>query len=269
MTKKLISLALLLVAVFTLHAQEKQGMVPVPGGTFQMGSPSGGRSNERPVRSVTVSSFFMDIHPVTQKQWHEIMGTNPSYFKGDDRPVESVSWFDAAEYANRLSRREGLTPAYGISGNGDGRTVTWNRDANGYRLPTEAEWEYAARGGNGSPGNFTYSGSGNINEVAWYIENNGGGTQPVGTLKPNALGLYDMSGNVWEWCWDWWYGAYPDTAQTDPDGASSGSYRVIRGGSWNDSDGRVRSASRSSGSPPARSHYNGFRLVRSGLTAGR
>jgi formylglycine-generating enzyme required for sulfatase activity len=130
----------------------------------------------------------------------------------------------------------------------------------GYRLPTEAEWEYTARGGDDSPGNFTYSGSNNIDEVAWYEGNSGEKIHPVGTKKANVLGLYDMSGNVWEWCWDW-YGDYSGKAEKDPVGVSSGSGRVIRGGSWNDSVSNQRSTFRGGNHPSNRNAYIGFRLV--------
>jgi len=238
--------------------------VRVQGGTFQMGSPAGtpnSRDNERPVRRVTVSTFYMSRHLVTQREWVELMGSNPSRFRGDNRPVENVSWFDAIEFANAKSRRAGLTPVYAISGTGANRTVTWNRTANGYRLPTEAEWEFAARGGIVCRGNFTFSGSNTLGDVGWYQGNSGGGTQDVGMRRPNAIGLYDMSGNVWEWVWDW-LGAYPSAAQTDPVGASSGSNRVHRGGSWNFSSWNVRSAIRSGSHPSHRVVYLGFRLVR-------
>jgi formylglycine-generating enzyme required for sulfatase activity len=230
-------------------------MVRVEGGTFQMGSNV--HDSEKPIRAVTVKGFYMGKYPVTQKEWFEVMGTNPSYFKGDNLPVEPVSWLDAVEYCNRRSIKEGLTPAY--SGSGNNITCNWN--ANGYRLPTEAEWEYAAKGGNRDPIVYEYSGSNSVDSVAWYTSNSGGGTRPVGTKAPNSLGLYDMSGNVWEWCWDW-YGSYPAGAQTDPQGASSGSLRVRRGGGGRSSAQGVRSAVRGSYAPSDRFNFLGFRLVR-------
>jgi len=235
--------------------QDRRLFVRVEGGTFQMGAPSGGYDDERPVRSVTVGSFHMGKHPLTQREWRDVMGANPSHFKGDSLPVESVSWFEAVEYANRRSKKEGLTPAYSESGG----SVTWNRGANGYRLPTEAEWEYAARGGKMSR-NYEYSGSNNAGEVAWYCDNSGSKTHAVGQKEANELGLHDMSGNVWEWCWDW-YGAYPSKAETDPVGAPSGSARVARGGGWGSNAGIVRCADRSRSDPSGRNKNVGFRLV--------
>jgi len=252
------------------------GMVRVEGGTFTMGSAALFDDcccfrAEMPARSVTVSGFWMGRFLVTQGEWYDVMGTNPSHFQGDmvpartnwrNLPVESVSWLDAVEFANAKSLRAGLTPAYAISGTGASRVVSWNCGANGYRLPTEAEWEFAARGGMACRGNFEFSGSNVAGEVAWYRENSGGGTQPVRTLRPNALGIYDMSGNVWEWVWDLW-GPYPSVAQTDPAGASSGSFRVLRGGSWGNSAAIVRCAFRVGDAPWGRGGDLGFRLVRS------
>ena len=226
-----------------------------------MGSPNEGNEDEKPARKVTVDGFYMCRFPVTQREWLEVTGTTPCHFKGDNFPVVNVNWFDAIEYANLRSLREGLTPAYGTGDAG----ITWDRDANGYRLPTEAEWEFAARGGHDSPGNFMFSGSDNVDEVAWYCGNSVGNMHEVGTKKPNALGLYDMSGNVWEWVWDW-YGRYPNMAQTNPDGAPPGAYRVIRGGSWGNSARDVRCASRNDyyywNAPSDRYNTVGFRLVR-------
>jgi formylglycine-generating enzyme required for sulfatase activity len=205
---------------------------------------------------VTVRSFYIGKYEVTQREYQEVMGTNPSNFKGDNLPVENVSWFDAVEYCNKRSQKEGLTPAYTINGT----NVTWNRNANGYRLPTEAEWEYACRAGTTT----AYNTGANISDnTGWYVANNGNRTHPVGQKPANAWGLYDMHGNVLEWCWDW-YGNYPSTAQTDPTGASSGVDRVIRGGRWINSAQYVRSAVRSVSTPSVRHNLLGFRVVRNG-----
>jgi len=243
-------------------------MVLINGGTFTMGSPANeaGRKDDEVQHQVTVSSFYMANYEVTEWQW----GSKTS--KGNP-PADSIDWYDAVKYCNRLSQKEGLTPAYTIDENrkdpnntndnvNDYKkwTVTWNRNANGYRLPTEAEWEYAAKGGNGSPGNYIYAGSNNIYEVAWHRERSISGELDVGAKKPNRLGLYDMSGGVSEWCWDW-YGTYASGAQTDPLGASSGSYRVLRGGNRNSSAEDVRSAARNKDKPVKHS-YTGFRVVR-------
>jgi uncharacterized repeat protein (TIGR02543 family) len=255
-------------------------MVYVPGGSFQMGNPdsSVGDSDERPVHTVTVSGFYIGKHEVTQGQWQAVMGSLPSslpsssYGVGANYPVYYVNWYDAVEFCNALSQREGLTSYYTINKDQTDPNntssydtykwlITTNTSAAGYRLPAEAQWEYAAKGGNGSPGNYTYSGSNTAADVAWYDYNGGSGSKAVGTKAANGLGIYDMSGNVWEWCWDW-YEAYPSTAQTDPAGASSGSDRVARGGSWDDSAEYVRSAHRDDGNPNSRSISVGFRLVR-------
>jgi formylglycine-generating enzyme required for sulfatase activity len=185
------------------------------------------------------------------------MGNNPSYFKGDNLPVERVNWYEAVEYCNKLSQKEGLTPAY----RGNGNDIVCDFNASGYRLPTEAEWEYAAKGGNKDYLSYEYAGGNSIGSVAWYGGNSGSTTHPVGTKQPNSLGLYDMSGNVWEWCWDW-YGSYAGGSQTDPRGASSGAYRVNRGGSWYDDAALVRSAYRYYITPSDRYNFLGFRLVR-------
>jgi len=277
-------------------------MVQIPGGSFEMGNDN--YNNERPVHKVTLSSFYMGKYEVTQEQWEAIMGNNPSRFNDSPedgevqgkRPVEQVSWYDTLVFCNKLSMKEGLSPAYRISGSTDpafwvtlydnyqsiGNAETWDAveivaGSNGYRLPTEAQWEYAARGGNGSPGNYTYSGSNNIDTVAWYGANYGnyGGnsdqmTHEVGKKIPNGLGLYDMSGNVWELCWDW-YNNYSSEKQTDPMGAAAGHGRVLRGGSWNNGASYARSSVRSyvepydwinSDFPSTGSSYVGFRLIR-------
>jgi formylglycine-generating enzyme required for sulfatase activity len=232
-------------------------MVWVEGGTFQMGS-NNGFGDEKPVHTVTVGGFYMGKYEVTQKEWVEIMGINPSWFKGDNLPVELVSWNEAIEYCNRLSLKEGLTPAY----RGSGDNIACNFNASGYRLPTEAEWEYAAKDGNRNYLSYEYAGGNNVDVVAWYYENSGDTTHPVGMKQPNSLGLYDMSGNVYEWCWDW-YGSYSGGNQANPSGpASSGTSRVGRGGSWSGTAASVRSALRSYGTPSDRDSNLGFRLVR-------
>ena len=173
--------------------------------------------------------------------------------KGANRPAEGVSWFDCIQFCNKLSEMEGLEPVYTVNG----RDVTCNWTAKGYRLPTEAEWEYAARAGQ----KYIYAGGNNVDEVAWYKDNSGGETHPVGQKHPNHFGLYDMSGNVWEWVWDW-RGTYSSSPTVDPQGPTSGSRRVFRGGGWRGSARHVRVSLRSS--YPASGYYNlGFRLCRS------
>ncbi|MDR1218399.1 MAG: formylglycine-generating enzyme family protein [Treponema sp.] len=233
------------------------GFVLVPAGTFSMGS-GNGDSDEKPMHQVTISkAFYMSDHEVTQKEWVEVMGNNPSNWKGDDLPVEQVSWFDAIEYCNKRSIREGLMPAY----SGSGEYIRCDFKASGYRLPTEAEWEWAAKGGGKDFMVYEYSGSNSVDGVAWHSGNSGGQTHPVKTKGKNSLGLYDMSGNVWEWCWDW-YEAYSSGSQTDPSGAAAGSYRVPRGGSWDYDAQILRSAYRYGHTPSDGSSDVGFRLVR-------
>jgi formylglycine-generating enzyme required for sulfatase activity len=197
----------------------------------------------------------MGKYEVTQKEYQAVMGTNPSSFNGGTLPVERVSWYDAVNYCNALSKKEGLTPAYTVNGT----NVTWFRGANGYRLPTEAEWEYACRAGTTTP----YSSGSSVDAAGWYGNNSGSVTQPVGQKQANAWGLYDMHGNVWEWCWDW-YGNYSSGSQTDPTGAASGSFRVLRGGGWDGLASYLRSAFRDGHNPSSQFSNYGFRLVRSG-----
>jgi formylglycine-generating enzyme required for sulfatase activity len=184
------------------------------------------------------------------------MGNNPSNWKGDTLPVEQVSWYDCVEFCNKLSQKEGLTPCY----SGSGTSITCDWTANGYRLPTEAEWEFAARGGNQSKG-YKYSGSNDIANVAWYNRNSGSKPHIVGGKQANELGIHDMSGNVWEWNWDL-DGAYPSYAQTNPHGAVNMSNTVFHGGSWvNDEDNCTISCRNYCGAYNSNSGI-GFRVVR-------
>lgn len=215
-------------------------MVAVEGGTFTMGATSEQGSdaceNEKPAHEVTLSDYYIGQTEVTQALWEAVMGSNPSFFKGDNLPVECVSWNDCQVFIQNLNQLKGKQ----------------------FRLPTEAEWEYAARGGRKSRG-YKYAGSNDIGSVAWYWDNSGNGTHPVATKQANELGVYDMSGNVWEWCSDW-YGDYQSSSQSDPQGPSSGFDRVRRGGGcyFNARDCRV--SCRSDYSPGIRNSNLGLRL---------
>ncbi|MDR2633149.1 MAG: SUMF1/EgtB/PvdO family nonheme iron enzyme [Treponema sp.] len=228
-----------------------EGFVRIPAGTFTMGSPAGGGwPGSGPQHPVTVSSFSMSRYELSQREWKAVMGSNPSEFKGENLPVESVSWYDAIAYCNKRSEKEGLSPAYTVNGD----RVSWNRSANGYRLPTEAEWEYACRAGTTTP----FSTGNTI--TASQAKYDGKNTWNVGSGAANAWGLYDMHGNVKEWCWDWG-GTYSSASQKDPVGPVSGTLRVLRGGSWSDSEGTLLSAVRDGIGPRSSSQRTGFRLV--------
>ena len=216
-------------------------MVKIEGGTFHMGATSEQGNyddDEKPVHSVTLSDYYIGETEVTQELWEAVMGSNPSEFKGDNqRPVEYVSWYDCQEFIKKLNQLTGKK----------------------FRLPTEAEWEYAARGGKYSRG-YKYSGSNDVDEVAWYESNSGETTHPVATKEANELGLYDMNGNVYEWCKDW-YGYYQSNSQTNPTGPSEGGHRVLRGGSWYYFDGSVRVSNRNCSTPERRYDNYGLRLA--------
>jgi len=242
---------------------------------------------------VTVADFYIGRYDVTQKEWVEVMGTNPSKFKGDNLPVEMVSWYDSIEYCNKRSLKEGLRPYYNIDRRtrdpnnrpdptfGDLDAVKWtvtvNAGANGYRLPTEAEWEYAAGGGQKSR-SYTYSGSDNVDEVAWYWRNSGDKPlsgawnwplivqnhdrpRPVGAKKPNELGLYDMSGNVRQWCWVWHGDRVAHGA--NPQGPRGGFSRVWKGGGWIGADFCCNPAYRGSLAANGKGPDQGLRVCRS------
>jgi formylglycine-generating enzyme required for sulfatase activity len=260
----------------------------IPPGIFQMGSDHC-TPLEQPVRPVKISqAFYLGIHEVTQAQYRQIMSTNPSFFaaaknqeasdyaNADAHPVEQVSWFDCVRFCNLLSMNQKLTPCYMNKSRGtiiaDNDAVTCDWTANGYRLPTEAEWEYACRAGTTTRYYWGEAMSSRaIKQYAWYVDNAletawtkphapRPGTQPVGTKLPNAFGLFDMTGNVWEWCWDW-YGGYDTRAQLDPKG-SRGFCRVARGGSWSSFSFLLPSAYRSGTEPNCRPIDQGFRILR-------
>ena len=307
--KKTVLLLTTLFAVslfFTAYPQAKreqaiisENFVFIGGGAFMMGSPEDEPNREHPYayyagetqHSVTVSSFYMSKYQVTQKEWYDVMGTTlrqkkfkkdeagPLYGEGDDYPMYLVSWYDAVEYCNKRSLKEGLTPAYDIDkkrrdpdNKSEYDDIKWwverNPEANGYRLPTEAEWEYACRAGTTTPfntGNYITTDQANFDGRYPYNNDTKGiyrkSTTPVGSFAPNQWGLYDMHGNVWEWCWDWFDG-YANSQSSDPVGPVSGEQRMIRGGSWGSNGQFLRSAYRRSKYSYYRDNLIGFRVVR-------
>ncbi|MBO7382048.1 MAG: formylglycine-generating enzyme family protein [Muribaculaceae bacterium] len=216
-------------------------MIAVHGGTFKMGGTSEQGSDaeidELPPHKVTLSDYYIGKCEVTQALWKAVMGNNPSKFKGDNLPVEKVGWDDCNTFISKLNQLTGRK----------------------FRLPTEAEWEYAARGGRKSKG-YKYAGGNDVGQVAWYDNNSSSATHPVGQKSPNELGIYDMSGNVMEWCEDW-YDDYTSSSQTNPTGPQSGSYRVARGGSWNYDATSCRVSRRAYGIPLFSTQFYGFRLA--------
>lgn len=281
--KKLLSTILMILGVLCMtnaisYNAPSGDFVLINGGTFTMGSPSSEdwRSNDEVQHRVTLSSFYIAKYEVTQKLWQEVTGKNPSSFIGNTLPVESITWLEAIEFCNALSRRDGRTPVYTISDGGN--TVSWNRSANGYRLPTEAEWEYAARAGTTTP---FYSkkvpGADDVNFYGHYpyqIEQNyfhdevletrpgvyRGKTMAVGSFKASPNGLYDIYGNVGEWCFDY-YGDYGTAATVNPTGTTTGTRRVYRGGGWNDFGKNLRSAYRAAMQQTSDAYNVGLRLV--------
>ena len=290
------------ITLYARWVEPKPDMVWVPKGSFIMGdsgvSGSPATYHAYPTRAVALDGFYISKYEVTQfndglknntiKGYRDLMGVNPSQFTYTvNRPVDRVSWFDAVEYCIKLTDDVGLSQVYSMSSitrttvsasipftTISGATVSVNWNNNGFRLPTEAEWEYAAREGNNSPGNFVYAGSNDPNSVAWYnttVQAQPSGnqaTQTVGIKAPNALGIYDMSGNVSEWVWDW-FGPYKDSyfsivpdGNVNPRGPPSGTERVRRGGGWSNAVGNVRSVVRNSDTPDKATWVNGFRVVR-------
>jgi formylglycine-generating enzyme required for sulfatase activity len=255
--------------MFTFESVMASRGVLVEGGTFTMGD-TDGASDEKPTHKVTFTyNFYIGKYEVTFDEYDAFCSATGKSKPNDQgwgrgsRPVINVTWWDAIDYCNWLSEKEKLPKAYDSNGNlldKDGRVTTDITKVLGYRLPTEAEWEFAARGGNKSRG-YQYAGSSTVGDVAWYDSNSGGKTQEVGKKAPNELGIYDMSGNVWEWCSDW-YGNYSSSAQTNPYNSTAGSYRVYRGGSWRNFATSTRVAFRGGDSPTAANYRLGFRIAR-------
>ena len=227
--------------------------ISIPSGIFQMENNNGDR-DETPIHSVNITPFNIGKYEVTQKEYIAVMGNNPSSFKGNNLPIENISWYDAVEYCNRLSVKEGLKPAY----SGEGDAIICDFKVSGYRLPTEAEWEYAA----GKEEKGIYPGSNDADTVAWYNMNSDGNTHDVGKKVPNRMGLYDMSGNVAEWCWDWYRG-YDSENQNSTVSVQDSKTRVVRGGGWGNSEWNLRISARNQHSPVMRNSIVGFRIARS------
>ncbi|MBN2790204.1 MAG: SUMF1/EgtB/PvdO family nonheme iron enzyme [Candidatus Delongbacteria bacterium] len=268
------------VNISTFETAIPGAMVSVTGGTFTMTDPS-----KQTYVTVTVSDFSIGKYEVTQKEWVDLMGSNPASYDptnnigvGDNNPVFHIGWFDILVFCNQKSMADSLTPCYSINGStdpdnwgvrpiysSDPTFAAWNAvicdwDATGYRMPTEAEWEFAARGGVNWTDDYTYSGSNIIGDVAWYNDNSGSELHIIGTKLPNQLGIYDMTGNLYEYCWDW-YAAYTDNA-TDPTGAPTGDMRIVRGGSWMSIPENCVVNGRYREYPNTNYDYNGFRLVK-------
>ncbi|MDP3179004.1 MAG: formylglycine-generating enzyme family protein [Spirochaetaceae bacterium] len=264
----------------------REGFVRVPAGSFAMGSPESEKSrgsDEGPQHVVRLAAFSIGRYEVTQGEWVAVMGYNPSSFEGDRLPVDGVSWYEVLVYCNKRSMGEGLSPCYSIaassdpslwgdapkSANGAWNAVACDFSADGYRMPTEAEWEYACRSGTMTATSFGEtldSAQANFDGNTQYLVpakgNSLGRTAPVGSYAANAWGIYDMHGNVWEWCWDRYSDRYYiRSPPADPRGADAGRYRVLRGGSWSNFGYRLRSAARRDEDPFYRDADDGFRLV--------
>jgi formylglycine-generating enzyme required for sulfatase activity len=267
----------------TLSVTLNEELVFVKGGSFTMGNSATnkGFKDELPAHKVTLKSFYIGKYEVTQKEYSDYMVRDTSWTSdhgcGPKFPAYHVSWYAVLKYCNLRSLYEKLNPCYTINGSTNPadwgpipttNDTTWNAvicnwSANGYRLPTEAEWEYAARGGTNDP-DYLYSGSDDINLVAWYGDNASDASHPVGNRKPNGIGTYDMSGNLYEWCWDWYSNSYYSSSpNNNPTGPVNGSSRVVRGGDWRVSAYHCRVANRFEFAPYCNNGCFGFRVCRS------
>jgi len=272
MKSKLKTIFILFICIFLFFNGDfkSSGMIFVKGGSFIMGD----EEEEDEYSIVKLDDFWIGIYEVTQDEWIKVMGNNPSRNKGGNLPVDNVTWYDAVDFCNKKSIKEGLSPCYIINkDNHDPNnknyddyikwTVSCDFTKNGYRLPTEAEWVYAAMGGADTK-KYIYSGSNNLDEVGWYYENSDKESHPAGQKKPNELGLYDMSGNIWEWCWDWYDTFYynDNKKYTNPRGPESGKYRVIMGGCMNNKAYNCEIRERSFKNPGENLSKYGLRLVK-------
>ncbi len=237
-------------------------MVRIPEQTFTMGNYDGnpeGTEDELPYHDVRVNTYFISKYEITQKQYEKVMGTSPSFFKGENMPVTNIDWNDAIKFCNALSTKEGLTPCYEIDFDAEGKIVNvrWNKSANGYRLPTEAEHECAAQ--------FEFRGQPlDATRFGWFFSNGDRKIHNVGQKEPNVYSLYDIIGNVWEWCWDI-YGPFENSVQENPTGQQFGEKRVSKGGSYTTENSLVRASDRGNGKPTLKGKDLGVRLVRNSL----
>lgn len=270
---KQILLLLALALVFNIGYSQRPEMAAVEGGSFYLGNDNSPELDEKPEHKVTISDFRMSKTEVTFDMFDNFCKATGYPFPDDGgfgrgtRPVINVSWIGAVKYCNWLSTRNGLDKVYELQIDSSGtKVVAVHWDANGYRLPTEAEWEYAAKGGS-NPQGFLYSGSNDPNEIAWYSANSGNKPHEVGDKKPNELGIYDLEGNAWEWCWDYYSPTYyKSSPENDPRGPQSGQTRVYRGGCFKSSIDQLRITKRYSLDPTIKKGTVGIRLVQSGLS---